>query len=62
MEFRDRLKALRKAAGLTQAELAEQSGVSYSYVSKLESGELRNPTYEVMTALSAVLKAPLSPF
>lgn len=33
------LKELRKAAGLTQQELAEKSGVSYSLVCKLESGE-----------------------
>lgn len=34
-----KLKELRKKAGLTQQELAEKSGVSYSLVCKLESGE-----------------------
>lgn len=59
MTFQEHLKALRKKAGLTQRTLAEKSGVSYSYVTKLESGEADNPTYEILAALSAVLGAPL---
>ena len=34
---------LRQAAGLTQEELAERSGFSQQYISKLEKGG-RNPT------------------
>ena len=45
------IKALRKAAGLTQRELAEKSGVSYSYLTKLESGESDNPTVAVLKAI-----------
>jgi transcriptional regulator with XRE-family HTH domain len=45
---------LRKEAGLTQEQLAERSGLSQQYLSKLESGR-RNPTvvtlYELATAL-----------
>jgi transcriptional regulator with XRE-family HTH domain len=45
---------LRKEAGLTQEQLAERSGLSQQYLSKLESGK-RNPTvvtlYELATAL-----------
>ena len=45
---------LRKAAGLTQEELAERCGLSQQYLSRLESGK-RNPTivtlYELATAL-----------
>lgn len=45
---------LRKEAGLTQEQLAERSGFSQQYLSKLESGR-RNPTvvtlYELATAL-----------
>lgn len=59
MEFKEHLKKKRVEAKLTQKELARISGVSYSYVTKLESGELRNPTFEVLAALSEVLKAPL---
>lgn len=35
----NKLQAVRKAAGLTQQQLAEKSGVSYSLISKIESGE-----------------------
>lgn len=45
---------LRKAAGLTQEQLAERSGLSQQYISGLEQGR-RNPTvvtlYELATAL-----------
>jgi repressor LexA len=60
MEFKDRLKALRKNAGLTQKELCQKSGVSYSYLTKLESGVQVNPTYEVLAALGDVLGVPLA--
>lgn len=45
---------LRIAAGLTQEQLAERTGFSQQYISKLENGG-RNPTivtlYELATAL-----------
>ena len=45
---------LRAAAGLTQEQLAERSGFSQQYLSRLEQGR-RNPTvvtlYELATAL-----------
>lgn len=59
MKFNERLKELRIKSGLTQAELAKLSEVSYSYVTKLESGENKNPTYEILAALGKVLNAPL---
>lgn len=47
---------LRQAAGLTQEELAERSGFSQQYISKLEKGG-RNPTvvtlYELAEGLGA---------
>jgi transcriptional regulator with XRE-family HTH domain len=47
---------LRKAAGLTQEQLAERSGFSQQYISKLEQGR-RNPTivslYELANGLGA---------
>ena len=45
---------LRKAAGLTQEQLAERCGLSQQYLSTLESGK-RNPTvvtlYEIAQGL-----------
>jgi transcriptional regulator with XRE-family HTH domain len=47
---------LRQAAGLTQEQLAERSGFSQQYISKLEKGG-RNPTvvtlYELAEGLGA---------
>lgn len=40
MQLDNRLRVLRKAAGLTQTELAERSGVSQPTISQLESGVL----------------------
>jgi transcriptional regulator with XRE-family HTH domain len=37
--LQDRLVSLRKAAGLTQVQLALRLGVGQSYVSKIERGE-----------------------
>ena len=42
---------LRQAAGLTQEELAERSGFSQQYISKLERGR-RNPTIVTLYELA----------
>jgi transcriptional regulator with XRE-family HTH domain len=47
---------LRKAAGLTQEQLAERSGFSQQYISKLEQGR-RNPTVVTLYELAAGLGA-----
>jgi len=39
LNFGQELATLRKRAGLTQQELAEELGVSQSFVAKLESGK-----------------------
>ena len=39
MELKDRIAAVRKAAGLTQEQLGELVGVSRQAVSKWESGQ-----------------------
>lgn len=59
MGFKENLKIARSKAGLTQKALAERAGISYSYITKLESGELCNPTYEILEALSDALRTPL---
>lgn len=41
MELRERLRALRKQADLTQSELAEKIGISRQAVNNIEAG--RNP-------------------
>ncbi len=49
------LTRLRRRAKLTQAELAEASGVAQQTVSRLERGEAREPTYATVRALADAL-------
>ena len=51
----DQIKTARKAAGWTQAELAEKAGVLQSAVSEIETSKRRRPSYEVVSKLLAVL-------
>jgi transcriptional regulator with XRE-family HTH domain len=48
------LAELRRAVGLTQEQLAERSGISWSQVQKLEYGQSR-PTWQTLQGLAAVL-------
>ena len=48
------LRERRKAAGLRQADLAEMTGVTQSYLSMLESGE-RTPGLKVLCRLAGAL-------
>jgi len=53
-----RLRALRARRGLTLAELAEQTGISVSTLSRLESGG-RRPTLDLLVRLAGVYRASL---
>lgn len=53
-----RLRALRARRGLTLAELSEQTGISVSTLSRLESGG-RRPTLDLLIRLAAVYRASL---
>jgi len=54
-----RLRALRKAQGISAAELARRARVGKATLSELEAGQ-RNPTLETLYALTKALGAPLS--
>ncbi|MFF2274609.1 helix-turn-helix domain-containing protein [Agromyces sp. NPDC058126] len=53
-----RLRALRTRRGLTLAELSEETGISASTLSRLESGG-RRPTLDLLIRLAAVYRASL---
>ncbi|MDO9713246.1 helix-turn-helix domain-containing protein [Paracraurococcus lichenis] len=55
--FGTNLIRLRKAAGLTQDELAAKSGISQSNISSLEHGTL-DPRLSTVLALAKALKVP----
>ena len=51
----ERIKQARKAAGLTQTELAEKIGVKFSAIHKYESGMVVNLKRETIAALAEAL-------
>ena len=57
--FGERLKKLRKKAGLTQEELAEKAGVSNITISQWENG-IYAPTMTRIKALAQALNVPES--
>jgi len=50
------LKQIRKQKGLTQMELAAKSGIHQTLISRLEKGQIKNPSYRVVTQLAAALR------
>jgi len=57
-QFGERLRLLRQAAGLTQEELAERSGLTPAAVGMLERGERRRPYPQTLRALAEALELP----
>ncbi len=57
MTFGQRVRELRKTRGLTQRELAGKAGISYAYVSKLETGSMPPPRHKVIASLAGILGA-----
>jgi transcriptional regulator with XRE-family HTH domain len=57
--FGARLKSARNAEGLTLREVSERSGLSITYLSDLERGELQNPTLKALEAIGGALATPL---
>ncbi|MER6144046.1 helix-turn-helix transcriptional regulator [Streptomyces sparsogenes] len=53
-----RLRALRQARGATLSQLSENTGISVSTLSRLESG-LRKPTLELLLPLARAHQVPL---
>lgn len=54
----DRLREVRKRRGLTQRELARESGVSVSLIRKLEQGDRQGARLETMRRLAITLRVP----
>ncbi|WKX70535.1 helix-turn-helix domain-containing protein [Streptomyces sp. XD-27] len=54
----ERLREIRKRRGLTQRELASESGVSLSLIRKLEQGEREDTRLETVRRLASALHVP----
>ena len=50
-EFGIRIKNIRKARGLTQEKLAENTGITLSYIAMIEGGK-RNPTLDFIMRIA----------
>jgi len=50
------IKKLRKKYHLSQEQLAQKAGITYSTLIKIESGNNKNPTLETLTKLATVFK------
>lgn len=55
----DRLQQARKAAGLTQQELCQKSGLSYSTLAKIERGAIKSPSIFTIQQIAAVLNTTI---
>ena len=55
-----RLKAFRESKGLTKYRLAKLSGISQTYIYRLELGEIKNPRRDTLQALARGLSITLA--
>ena len=55
----ERIKAIRKAKGLTQVELAEEAGISMIHLSYIETGR-RNPSCKTLKKLQTILQTKIT--
>jgi len=56
--FGQKLQEMRRSAELSQRDLAEQVGVDFSYISKVENDRLPPPAADTIVKICGVLGAP----
>jgi HTH-type transcriptional regulator, competence development regulator len=56
--FGQRLQELRREAGISQRDLAAQTGVDFSYISKVENDRLPPPAADTVVKICAILQVP----
>ena len=54
-----RPQSARQKAGLTQQELCQQAGLSYSTLAKIERGAIRSPSVFTVAAIAAATNTPI---
>ena len=59
MHIGDNLSRIRRSMELNQKELENLSGISRSQISRIESGDQKNPGIETLVALSTALGVSL---
>ena len=59
MPFPDRLRELRRSARMSQRALADQVGVDFTYLSKIENGRVEPPSENVLRRIAKELAGQL---
>lgn len=57
--FSKQVREARRKMNLTQAEVAEKSGMTENYFAMIERGEM-NPSYEKLKSIARVLKLKIT--
>lgn len=60
MTGKNLIRQYRRASGMTQRELSIKSKISYSMITKLESGEQSNPSLETLKKIAVALDCNVS--
>jgi transcriptional regulator with XRE-family HTH domain len=55
----ERIRKARKAAGLTQEDLAQGAGVRLNAIARLERGESRDPHYSTLRGIARTVGVPI---
>ncbi|MDT8069490.1 MAG: helix-turn-helix transcriptional regulator [Terriglobia bacterium] len=58
--FRERLRALREAKGLSQGQLEEKIGREANYITRVETGRIDSPPLDVIAAIARELGVSMS--
>ena len=62
MTLGDKIRQLRKRAQMTQAELAEKSGIGKSTIGEWIKGRTKEPTFSKSKRIADALGVPLQQF
>ena len=55
----EKIKKYRLKAGLTREKLARETDISYTTLTKMESGVIKNPSVKVVAKIAKVFKISL---
>ena len=59
MSLGDKVRATRKAAGISQEEVARRAGVSLNVINRLERGVILDPHYSTLRGIASALGVPV---
>lgn len=62
MHIGSKIKKIRLQKGLTQEQLSQISGISYTSLTKIETGVVKNPSFEFISKLSQALNVSMDQF